>query len=212
MTPSDPQKHQIPIPYRSDNASVRDQRQGAVDAAALQKMLRQMQEMADENRKLSAFLAEHKASTEKVRGVLGKGMVDDRKEGRMQWWCGVCVWGERGEVVARSDAGWLRDWEQQHMSSATPPSVQVLCYHVVRNPTPLVLLHVHGLTRHAGAAAAMQSLRSHRASFQPFRLPARPSHPRHLPPPRSAHPPPRIPLPSSLSCSSWSRRTRPCAT
>ncbi|PNW72187.1 hypothetical protein CHLRE_16g678650v5 [Chlamydomonas reinhardtii] len=50
----------------SDNASVRDQRQGAVDAAALQKMLRQMQEMADENRKLSAFLAEHKASTEKL--------------------------------------------------------------------------------------------------------------------------------------------------
>ncbi|KAG2434030.1 hypothetical protein HXX76_007759 [Chlamydomonas incerta] len=50
----------------SDNASVRDQRQGAVDAAALQKMLRQMQEMADENRKLSCFLAEHKASTEKL--------------------------------------------------------------------------------------------------------------------------------------------------
>ncbi|KAG2453837.1 hypothetical protein HYH02_002044 [Chlamydomonas schloesseri] len=50
----------------SDNASVRDQRQGAADAAALQKMLRQMQEMAEENRKLSVFLAEHKASTEKL--------------------------------------------------------------------------------------------------------------------------------------------------
>ncbi|GIL52725.1 hypothetical protein Vafri_8513, partial [Volvox africanus] len=52
---------------QSDNTSVRDQRQvNVVDSAQLQKALKQMQEMAEENRKLSAFLAEFKADTEKL--------------------------------------------------------------------------------------------------------------------------------------------------
>ncbi|GIL79877.1 hypothetical protein Vretimale_12497 [Volvox reticuliferus] len=52
---------------QSDNASVRDQRHvNLVDATLLQKTLKQMQEMAEENRKLSAFLAEFKADAEKL--------------------------------------------------------------------------------------------------------------------------------------------------
>ncbi|GLC47978.1 hypothetical protein PLESTB_000045900 [Pleodorina starrii] len=51
---------------QSDNASVRDQRQNLVDASQLQKTLKQMQEMAEENRKLSVFLAEYKADADKL--------------------------------------------------------------------------------------------------------------------------------------------------
>ncbi|KXZ55623.1 hypothetical protein GPECTOR_2g1173 [Gonium pectorale] len=50
----------------SDNASVRDQRTGFVDAAQLHKTLKQMQEMAEENRKLQQFLSEYRMDAEKL--------------------------------------------------------------------------------------------------------------------------------------------------
>ncbi|PNH08083.1 hypothetical protein TSOC_005393 [Tetrabaena socialis] len=51
---------------QSDNASVRDQRSSTVDAAQLHKTLKDMQAMTEENRKLSAFMAEYKADAQKL--------------------------------------------------------------------------------------------------------------------------------------------------
>ncbi|KAG2501625.1 hypothetical protein HYH03_000130 [Edaphochlamys debaryana] len=51
---------------QSDNASVKDQRHSLLDAAQLHRTLKQMQELAEENRKLSQFLTEYKADADKL--------------------------------------------------------------------------------------------------------------------------------------------------